>query len=886
MKNIYTFLISILIFTTGLDISAQTFDPARGATGVSISPVITITFAQGSTIEFGTNNSICVGTSWTEGDYIEMKTSGRNGPDPRLSINDNVLTIDLSGETLDYNAEYFVSSWDHNVLIVNGSNWDNLYDDTYYRFTTVSPPPPPVIQTYDPAQNATDVPINKTLALTFDQNIKFNTDGTFHIKILDADNNVFGDYRVENGTPDAPLSISGVQLLIDPPTDLAAQTTYYVLIDADVIQADDDEANFGGISSDTEWRFTTPAPPITTSMLPADGSTTVRLTDTLVVTFNENIVKGSGNVVIYNGDDDSDFETIGINNANITVVDNKLYIVHSKTFEQDGSYYVFIDNGFVKSSSNNVGFAGISDKTEWNFTTVKVRDWEGGTSTDWTDSNNWGSTGGFVNGAVVNILNTSTYYPVISSGSNVEIADLIIDDGAGITIKSGATVTVDNIIELRSTVNANAYLLCNGTLNYNPENMKIYQNIKASDRWYYVSSPVKNATGCSIGCVGEIWYWNNALGKWEMGDLNDTMNVGQGYTLWSNNDLIFTGEINTGNVAVNIDYGNSVGCNLIGNPYTNSINWNNVQLSSDSIFNGFWLYKNLDAIYGSYNGNTGIGTNLELDSIIPSNHNFWVRLDTTVSETVTFTSACKTTTTGSYLKSALIETKFPVFKFAATNGANRDEIVISFANPAEIPLRKLDMTKLFTYNTDYIQPYFTSGNKKLCMKGLPEFTSEITVPFALRIDTAIKVTSFAINKILIENFPDDIVILLHDKKTGQYTDLVSENSYSFTETSKGDITDRFEFVFKGDLATEIKDIKAPNKEKEDGVYLVSGDKQFTLYINNTESSDVKVYNLSGQVVKDMKDISSGKVIEVPVRGIYVVQIKQDGKTISKKVFVK
>jgi hypothetical protein len=767
MKNIYFFSIFFLISFWGINISAQTFDPERGATNVTNSPIITITFTSGSTVDFGSGNSIVVGKSWDAGDYIELKTGPRPSRDSRLSIiNDSIVQIDLSGDELDYSTEYFVSSMDHNVIVVDGTGWDNLYDDSYYRFTTEAAPPPPTVVKY----------------------------------------------------------------------------------------------------------------------IPAVGDTNVRLNDTLKLIFNEAVTIGSAGKYLKIKKCSDSINLISIENIDTEIFNDTILKITHPVFVQDTSYFILIDTGFVKSVNTNTDFNGITDASEWTFKAIKVRNWIGNYGTGWTDSDNWDSNGSFVDGAVLNILNTATYFPVITSGSNIEIADLIIDDGAGISINSGATVTVDSIIELRSTVNANAYLLCNGTLNYTPANMKIYQDIQVNQRWYYISSPVKNATGCSISCDGEIWYWNNALGKWEMADLTDTLNTGQGYTLWSNNDLVFTGEINTGDITVNLDYGKSVGWNLIGNPYTNSINWDNVQLSSDSIFDGFWLYKNLNSVYGSYNGNTHIGTNLDLDSIIPSNHNFWVKLDTTVSETITFTSACKTTATGSYLKSAPAESEFPIFKFAASNGANRDEIIISFANPEEMPLRKMNMTKLFTSNTNYIQPYFTSGSEKLCMKGLPEFTSEITVPFALKIDTAINSTSFAIQKILIDNFPDDIVILLHDKKTEQFTDLVAENSYSFTESNKGDITDRFELIFKGDLATDIKEIKEPNKDAENGVYLVSGNKQFTIY--NTESSDVKVYNLSGQVIKDMKDISSGKVIEVPVRGMYVVQITQDGKTISKKVFVK
>ena len=184
MKNIYSLFIGILIIaSTNLSVDAQTFSPTRGATGVTISPVITITFHNvTSNVDYNDNNSICIGKSWSSGDYIKMETSGRNGRDSRLTIvNDSIIRIDLSGSELDYNTEYFVSSWEHNVINIDGVDWDNLYDDTYYRFTTQAPPTPPSITNYNPVVGDSTVRLNDTLKLTLNENIKLDR-GFFRIK--------------------------------------------------------------------------------------------------------------------------------------------------------------------------------------------------------------------------------------------------------------------------------------------------------------------------------------------------------------------------------------------------------------------------------------------------------------------------------------------------------------------------------------------------------------------------------------------------------------------------------------------------------------------------------------------------------------------------------
>gem|GEM_PF-6240362 len=767
MKNIYSLFIGILVFTSiNVSVVAQTFSPTRGATGVTNSPIITITFASGSTVDYGSGNSIVVGKSWNSGEYIELKTGPRPSRDSRLTIvNDSIVKIDLSGSELDYSTEYFVSSMDHNVIVKDGTGWDNLYDDTYYRFTTESAPTPPSINKY----------------------------------------------------------------------------------------------------------------------IPNNNDTTVRLSDTLKIVFNEDVVLDRGYLKIKYCNDSSNFLAIEYNDSKLSITDSILSIAHT-AFNQDSCYFVNIDSGFVQSVSTSTDFAGISEATTWKFRAIKVRDWIGNTSDSWSNSSNWGSNGLFVDGAIVNIPSSSTYNPKISSGS-IEIADLIIEAGGGLSVSSGATLIVDSIIELKSSTSANAYLLCDGTLNYDPNDVKIHQNTASSSRWYYISSPVAGATKSSIGCTDDMYYWDNSTGLWETMDASTTMDRGKGYLLKSTNNLIFTGSIQTVNDTVDIDYGKSVGWNLIGNPYTNSINWDNVTLSSDSVFNGFWLYKNLDEIYGTYNGTTLESTNLINGSIIPPNHNFWVRLDTTVTESVIFTTACKSTTTGSYLKSSSSKTDFPLLKFAASNGSNRDEVIVSFADETITPLRKLNMTKKFSTNPEFIQPYFTLGTRSLCMKGIPNFTNQVTVPFAIKIDENISNTTgaYSIKALLIANFPDDIVILLNDLSTGSSTNLLEQKTYNFTEPRTGDITDRFELVFQSGISTAIQN---KGNEQSSDIEVWSVNNSIKIELNNDYPADIDIFNISGQLINMYKEIRSNKTISNLNQGIYLIRVTQKGTIVTKKVFVK
>ena len=109
--------------------------------------------------------------------------------------------------------------------------------------------------------------------------------------------------------------------------------------------------------------------PVVVTYSPADDATGVSIGGNLDLTFDENVVVGAGNVVIYKASDDSVFETIDITGANVTFDGTTGVTINPTTnFAYSTSYYVQIDNTAIE---NTVGlaYAGIADKTTWNFTT-------------------------------------------------------------------------------------------------------------------------------------------------------------------------------------------------------------------------------------------------------------------------------------------------------------------------------------------------------------------------------------------------------------------------------------------------------------------------------------------------------------------------------------
>lgn len=106
--------------------------------------------------------------------------------------------------------------------------------------------------------------------------------------------------------------------------------------------------------------------PSVDAFVPIDGATDLSLTTELVVTFDEPVASGSGNVQIMRASDDSVFATIPATSPLISIAGSTVTIDPGVAWEIDTEYYVLIDAGAIEDL-DGIGFAGISDKTLWNF---------------------------------------------------------------------------------------------------------------------------------------------------------------------------------------------------------------------------------------------------------------------------------------------------------------------------------------------------------------------------------------------------------------------------------------------------------------------------------------------------------------------------------------
>ncbi|MBF6647392.1 Ig-like domain-containing protein, partial [Methylobacter sp. BlB1] len=234
----------------------------------------------------------------------------------------------------------------------------------------------PTLQFTTPQDDALDVAVNSDIILTFDESIQ---PGSGNIVISDG----LGDVRTIDVNDSSQVSFGFSKngttntVTINPAEDLLADSNYFVQLDAGVVTDLVGNA-FAGVNDETTLNFVT-APldtvaPTLQSITPQDDAFDVAVNSDIILTFDESIQPGSGNIVISNGLDD--VRTIDINDGSQVSfgfskngTTNTLTINPAEDLLTDSNYFVQLDAGVVTDLTGNA-FAGVSDETTLNFATA------------------------------------------------------------------------------------------------------------------------------------------------------------------------------------------------------------------------------------------------------------------------------------------------------------------------------------------------------------------------------------------------------------------------------------------------------------------------------------------------------------------------------------
>lgn len=305
----------------------------------------------------------------------------------QVSLSQDGLSVTINPTADLTDGDYFIRMTSGSFLDQADNSFAGISDNTTWNFSTKTatpPPPPPPLDTtpptvvsFSPADNATSVALNSNLVLTFDEEVVLGV-GTMYLR--DDANNEIISINVDDAQQ-VTLSPDGRTLTINPTADLKADKDYSFYISSVAFK---DKAGNALEEIDFTWNFTTktatppPTPPVvdttapTATFSPADNMTGVAVNSNLVLTFDEAIQKGTGNIVIKKVSDDSVAATIDVTSNQVVIgTEGKTVTIDPTNDLLTGTdYYIEIGNTvFQDKATTPNNFAGISGKTTWNFTT-------------------------------------------------------------------------------------------------------------------------------------------------------------------------------------------------------------------------------------------------------------------------------------------------------------------------------------------------------------------------------------------------------------------------------------------------------------------------------------------------------------------------------------
>lgn len=263
------------------------------------------------------------------------------------------------------------------------------------------------------------------VAGTYRLNIAYSPDPS---RATNVPLNITSGAHVANFTVDQTLArppgstvreIGLVQLVADQETVITlgtAGTTGFVILDALQLVLDEE----GGVDE---------TPPVPTSMLPLGEGAAV--TADLVLTFNESVQAGGGNIRLFLADG-TPVETFAMPSSAVTIGTTDVTIQIAELTPGTG-YYVTLDAGAITDLAGNA-YAGISDTTTWAFTTASAPPSTGGVIYEETFSDG--------NPEAPAALNGST--PDVTIGSAIWTASQWQEDGTTATIQATGTSGTDH----------------------------------------------------------------------------------------------------------------------------------------------------------------------------------------------------------------------------------------------------------------------------------------------------------------------------------------------------------------------------------------------------------------------------------------------------------
>jgi hypothetical protein len=526
-------------------------------------------------------------------------------------------------------------------------------------------------------------------------------------------------------------------------------------------------------------------------------------------------------------------------------------------------------------------------------TSTDLISWTGSISTDWSVPGNW-STGNvpaaddhvFISSVPVNQPHVTSIY-----SSPATCNDLNIYSGASLTVDESKALTMNGnfsnlgAFTIKSDASGTGSFMNVGTIS--GTGIFTVEKYLSDSHWWYVGSPMSNATSDAFGTLSSTPSTGIRLLEWDetIAAYNDltagTENLSplQGFAYHNYNTgvpetAVFTGALNYGPLSDNTlsltATGIYDGFNLVSNPYPSAIDIEVFGPASTGIDNTVWFKSGSN--YPTYNWISDIGS-LGGQKNIPSMQAFWVRA-TSNPGTITLDNSSRLHDDQAFYKNELTNN---IFRIEISRDTYIDEAVVAFFAAASDTYDAYDSEKMFSTDQNNPQTYtLTSDSTIVVINGLAEISSGEVRTVSLGFVSYVTDT-FSFHATNLSGFDASIPVFLEDIYTSTTQDLRINDTYNFTSGPVND-ADRFRLHF-GSITTDIgNEISTANNIYSNGknIYVCTAD----------ETNSIEIYDMIGNLIISKKSEKGLNVVETNLcDGIYIVKLFNRNSIEIKKVLI-
>ena len=249
------------------------------------------------------------------------------------------------------------------AIQVSGVNViDNERNINVGVLTATSVDVPPEVLTFSPTDASSDVALDTNIVITFNVSV-IKGSGSIILREGSASGTAIETIAVSSGQ----VTISGAAVTLNPSSDLPTGKDIYVVVPEGAFRHEALNSETNAINT---YNFST-GPVVATGFSPSDGATDVDFTSNIVITFNENITKGSsGNITIRQGSSIGTIDQqISVTSGNVSVSGNQATINPPSDIVDDTNVFIVVDAGCFRNADGDAASANAIINT-YDFTTA------------------------------------------------------------------------------------------------------------------------------------------------------------------------------------------------------------------------------------------------------------------------------------------------------------------------------------------------------------------------------------------------------------------------------------------------------------------------------------------------------------------------------------